>query len=565
LDRPTLRSYADHAAEIARRHAAAGDGVARHFPLAFPPGSRVLDVGAGGGRDLASLVAEGHPAYGVEPVEAMRAEALRAHPELDGRLVAGTLPDALTEAAALGGLFDGVLCSAVLQHLPRSALFDAVFSLRRLLRPGGRALVSVPTARGDLDAHGRDPLGRLFTLVAPGELELLFQRTGFRTLSRTVEEDSLARPGVRWAVFVFELAHDADAASPRPLDRIEAVLRQDRKVASYKLALMRALTDVATNRARIVRWCDDGRVAVPMDDVAELWIEYYWPLFASGTFLPQMNGEAEARAHKLGFARELEALIRRFSRAGGLAGFLSQRRGGTLGAADRRQLVALRQKLKNAIRSGPVYYAGRSTSGALFDYERGGWILVDEDLWQEISLMSHWVRDSLLVRWAELTARLAGGGDDPKEAVLRRARGVLLTPPIPERDTAHARQVFSALPERTCVWTGRPLGRDFDVDHVIPFALWHNSDLWNLLPASRSANNAKRDQLPARRLLLDRRPAIIDCWQALREGLPNRFELELSHLTGQPAVDYDAGFEALCEAVEVTAIQRSCPRWEGAA
>jgi hypothetical protein len=29
-----------------------------------------------------------------------------------------------------------------------------------------------------------------------------------------------------------------------------------------------------------------------------------------------------------------------------------------------------------------------------------------DELWWEISLMSHWVRDSLLVRWAELTARL---------------------------------------------------------------------------------------------------------------------------------------------------------------
>lgn len=560
MDRPTLDAYAAHAVEFVRRHAAAGNGVAEHFPLAFPAGSHVLDVGSGSGRDLAALVAAGHEARGVEPVAAMRAEAARLHPELDGRMVEGALPDGLPSAEALGGPFDGILCSAVLMHLDRSELFDATFRLRGLLRPGGRALVSVPIERRDVGEDGRDPLGRLFNGVAAGELELLFQRVGFRTISRSENDDTLGRKAVRWAVFVFERAHDADAASPRPLDRIEAVLRQDKKVASYKLALMRALTDVATSRPRVVRWRHDRRVAVPIGDVADLWIEYYWPLFASGTFLPQMNGEAEAGEHKLGFARPLETLVERFARTGGLAGFLSDLRGGVLAPDAEHTVKDLRAKLRNAIRSGPVHYAGRSTSGALFGYERG-WILVDEDLWQEIALMSHWVRDSLLVRWAELTARLAGSGGEPKEPVLRRALGVLLTPAFPERETLQARKVYASLPEPRCVWTGRTLGAGFDVDHVIPFALWHNNDLWNLLPASPAVNKQKRDRLPTRKLLAERRSAIVDCWQALHEGIPRRFEIELSHLTGRESLDIDAGFESLCEAVEVTAIQRSCERW----
>jgi len=57
------------------------------------------------------------------------------------------------------------------------------------------------------------------------------------------------------------------------------------------------------------------------------------------------------------------------------------------------------------------------------------------------------------------------------------------------------------------------------------------------------------------------RPAILDSWHALHEGIPRRFEVELAHLTGQASLDLDAGFESLCEAVEVTAIQRSCERW----
>ena len=217
MDQATLRAYAAHASEIARRHASARSaegGVPRYFARAFDPNDRILDIGAGAGFDLAFLVSEGHQAYGMEPVAEMRAEAVRAHPELSGLLFEGSLPDGLPDLAGLGGPFDGVVCAAVLQHLPRAALFDAVFSLRRLLRPGGRVLASIPTRRDDIDEEGRDPFGRYFSGVQAGELELLFQRAGFRTLDRWEEEDNLGLGGLQWATLLFELTDDGKAESP---------------------------------------------------------------------------------------------------------------------------------------------------------------------------------------------------------------------------------------------------------------------------------------------------------------------------------------------------------------
>jgi SAM-dependent methyltransferase len=217
MDQATFRAYAAHAGEIAQRHASSRRvvaGIAQYFAHAFDPGDRILDVGAGAGGDLAWLVSEGYQAYGMEPVAEMRAEAVRAHPELSGRLFEGSLPDDLPDLAGLGGPFDGAICAAVLQHLPSETLFDAVVSLRRLLRPGGRVLASIPTRRTDIDEEGRDPFGRLFSGVQAGELDLFFQRAGFRTLERWGEEDSLGRGGVvRWATLLFELADDGNAES----------------------------------------------------------------------------------------------------------------------------------------------------------------------------------------------------------------------------------------------------------------------------------------------------------------------------------------------------------------
>lgn len=573
MDQGTLKAYAAHAAEIARRHrdvSLAAGGIARHLTWAFKPEDRILDVGAGSGRDLAQLVAEGHVAYGLEPVREMRDQATSAYPALHGKVFEGSLPDALPDLASLGGPFDGVLCSAVLQHVPRGQLLDSVYAIRALLRPGGRALVSVPTRRADIGSDERDAYGRLFRLVSPGELALLFERVGFRAIERWEDLDSLGRTDTTWATFLFERLGEATAGAARPLDRLEAVLRRDQKVATYKFALLRALVDIAVNRAREVRWRADGTVAVSIDAIAEQWIVYYWPLFDSPSFLPQMNGEAALGTHKLSFTKQLDDLRALYTRSGGLPAFLADWHGGRLerrsgeAAGAVYQLIA---KLRTVIRTGPVFYAGRSTGGApTFGYDGiTREVLIDESLWREIALMGHWIRDSLLVRWAELSAQLA----DPsrkvasRDEVLKHALAVLLTPPNPTRDTDIARQVYGAVPrgELRCVWTGSQLADRFDVDHAIPFALWRSNDLWNLLPAHPSVNQHKRDRLPERALLCGRKRSIIDCWARLRDAYPVRFAAELRRLTGDVGDDFDAGFEALCEAVEITALQRSCQRW----
>jgi hypothetical protein len=329
---------------------------------------------------------------------------------------------------------------------------------------------------------------------------------------------------------------------------------------------------------------------VPVGAIADLWLEYYWQLFESPRFLPQAGGEAKAGVHKLAFAQQLDALRAHFAGTGGLPGLLSSWRQGSLDPAGTKLLHALQRKLKSTIRDQPVQYAGVSTSGALFGFERGH-VLVPGELWQEISLMSHWVRDSLLVRWADLVARFAAAAPSSgsarsgslvagsassgspasrsqagrgKGGVREHALGILLEPALDGRQTAHARQVYASLPEKHCAWSGRPLRQTFDVDHIIPFSLWHSNDLWNLVPAAKAVNNQKRDRLPTRRLLRDRRPIILDCWHQLDAQLHRRFEAELWHLTGDEGASYEAGFDALVEAVETTALQRGVERWAGA-
>ena len=153
VDPKTLAYYTENATEIARRYESVVSPVERYFALAFTPGARVLDVGCGSGRDAARLLDSGYDAYGIEPVEALRHAAIADHPELAGRIGEGGLPRA---GDAFGGEFDGILCSAVLMHVPDTDLLDAALAIRQLLKPGGRLLLSIPASRGDLLSGDRD-------------------------------------------------------------------------------------------------------------------------------------------------------------------------------------------------------------------------------------------------------------------------------------------------------------------------------------------------------------------------------------------------------------------------
>ncbi len=202
MDPRTVEHYDDYAEHYFDRYQRSGSRVARYLRLAFPPGSEVLDIGAGSGRDMGLLVQEQCITYGVEPSARLRELAAAHLPDLAGRIYSGALPDLSRQ---IDRRFDGILCAAVLQHVPEEQLFDAVVDIRNLLKPGGRLLLSFPKDRPGLDASGRDEKGRLYTKLNPGSLELLFERLGFLRIGKWEDEDSMGRAGFTWTTILLTL------------------------------------------------------------------------------------------------------------------------------------------------------------------------------------------------------------------------------------------------------------------------------------------------------------------------------------------------------------------------
>jgi SAM-dependent methyltransferase len=532
----------------------------RYFAAAFPNGGRVLDVGCGSGRDLARLLALGYDGYGVEPSSTLRECAVAAHPELSGRIAEGSLPEI---GQPFSGQFDAILCSAVLMHVPSTELLDAVLSLRSLLVDRGRLLLSLPASRGEQLIDNRDVSGRLFSPYAPAEISLLFERFGFRPVGQWVSDDSLSRQGTSWYTLLFELQGQG---SQRPIDQIETILNRDRKEATYKLALIRALAEIATQEARCVSWLPRHEVGVPIDRIAERWLLYYWPLMAHGHAVPQSKAEG-AEGKPLKFRESLTTLIQTFQGQGQHGGLTTWHLARSSGRLDKGALSLLQRVLRDisyAIRTGPVQYSGGALeTGPVFTYDASTRrVVMSADLWREFSLLGHWIRDAVIVRWAELTGRFAYRQGISSADVLP----LLLAQPEAERATMPARQVFESAGWKECAWSGKRLASGFAVDHVIPFSLWGNNDLWNLVPADHKVNLNKSDKLPAKELLWARRPAIVHCWEVLRERMPRPFDQQAEHLMGERLGGLgrwqETLFARLSDAIEMTAVQRGVERWQ---
>lgn len=561
---PATQTFYEQNAEILLREAR--QLLHEPFPLierAFPAGCSVLDVGCGVGTDVLRLLRAGYDAQGAEPVRGLVDAGLRLAVELgldaSARLHVSALPElpGIADAA-----FDALHCAAVLMHLPPEMLFDAVYGLRRVLKPGGILLVSIPAQRADVDpSTRRDPRGRLFTELRPAELCLLLERAGFEGLWQETTPDRLRRKGITWTSLCLRLPREG---AERPLHQVEGILNRDKKDATYKLALFRALADLAQTQTHVAEFRSDERVGIPTWDLALKWLYYYWPLLEPGPFIAQKNGEMPDCAKPTVVRTCLQPLVKAYQGRGGLTAFHADRMAEKLTPELRVLFSSAMKSLQHTIWNMPARYAGGGEDFSVFQYDRSRkMVLMQAALWRELCLTGSWIRDATLLRWAELCAGFSKGRLRPSEVVDR-----LLILPAPERRVQEAREVFLQLPERFCVWTNEALPRNFDVDHAIPFSLWRNNDLWNLFPSSAGVNNQKRDKIPTWNLVHHQQETIIHFWRILHEVHPIRFAREAQTLLGRDPFR-DGNWEALlfarfAESMESTAIQRGSTRWEPA-
>ena len=174
-----------------------------HLMPAAP--SRILDIGAGSGRDAADFAALGHTVLAVEPTPVLLAGAIARHAHPAIAWLDDGLPD-LTTVRARGETFDLILLSAVWMHLDAVQRRRAMPNVAALLAEDGMLILSL--------RHGPVPPGRRMFEVSAAETIDLARAEGLRP--RLQEERGSIQAanrlaGVTWTLLAFDKVKSSTA------------------------------------------------------------------------------------------------------------------------------------------------------------------------------------------------------------------------------------------------------------------------------------------------------------------------------------------------------------------
>jgi len=189
-------NYAEEARELLKRYESISFADTHRTVMHLIPKEpcRVLDIGAGTGRDAAGFAAMGHRVVAAEPTEEMRCGAMALHPSPLIEWLDDSLPD-LASLRARGEQFDVVMLTAVWMHLDEQQRRRAIGNVAALVGGGG---VMIMTLR-----HGPVPPGRRMFEVSAEETISLAEPLGLCCVLNRPAESSLRQPGVSWTRLAF--------------------------------------------------------------------------------------------------------------------------------------------------------------------------------------------------------------------------------------------------------------------------------------------------------------------------------------------------------------------------
>ena len=268
--------------------------------------------------------------------------------------------------------------------------------------------------------------------------------------------------------------------------------------------------------------------------------------------------ENEEAAKQISFRRTFRKITDYYAGNGKFSEFYKDYTKGSIPAPVVPAFRTLVREIRNTITQYPMKHLGYSATNqhySVFDFNReftlpSGKFPVERDyLIQHMGtyslsreydtifeILGSFIsgEDAVLFQWAEFT-KAASNGNISLATSLEHLR----TFPVTDRDKEPAGSFYRDLQRKQkiihCVWSGRPI-RDkeaLEIDHLLPFSVLRNNDLWNLLPATKQVNRDKLDKIPLPEFIEERKSAIKLYWDLLREKYPQQFDRELAiSLTG---------------------------------
>jgi hypothetical protein len=322
---------------------------------------------------------------------------------------------------------------------------------------------------------------------------------------------------------------------------ISKIIERDSKTTTYKFALLRGIIDIIQDNSPYISFLEN-RVHIPTGLLIEKWLIYYYPILQSQMSIPQINGETN-----LAFRNQLSKLIFDYEARGGFSAFYNDLKNKGIPEDLQSDFFELAKKLRDTITKMPMKYIGRSITNdfySIFNYEnqiiRGkstidietlikefGTFSIPFEYFEAFKILGSFIngQDSILFKWAEFSVNASDNNLSIHEVL-----NEVLKSPITFRDIKESKKLYKEILQKEgnvyCVWTGRKIV-SYDIDHLIPFSVWKNNDLWNLLPSESKINNQKRDKIPTPEIIDRQKNLILEYWGIIFESQSKRFQKEI--------------------------------------
>jgi len=533
-----LQFYNDNAIELAQQYLSKSfDEVHENWSQFLPSiiensNARILDLGAGSGRDakhFAELAAKIHNSanniqiLAAEPATELYIVGQKTTQGLSVKWLEDSLP-ALSNVTKQEVSFDLILLSAVWMHIPPSDRARSIRKLANLLKPGGKLVISLRHGQTDEECKQRK-----MHHVCADELKQLATDVGlFTKLETSKEEDKLGRNHVSWQTVVLQMPDDGTGAFPF----IRHVAINDGKSATHKLALLRVLLRIADGHPGAVLRRESSpfgdRVILPVGLVALYWCHQYKDLIDTHQLYQTPN-----KSPNMGFMKPdgWHKLTHRTAS--------DYRIGNLFTGDDAKALCKTISAAVSNIKTMPCRFitlpnsdetvfevASKSVKAKdsifldLKTLEQWGEFSLPESTWLAFNRYACWIEPVLVSEWVKTMATYSGNAEyssPEKQFHLYQALNWLEA----KRTTVEVRNRFEQIKKHQpnselmqCVWSAKPLKKNYDIDHSMPFARWPNNDLWNLLPTDSKVNNQKSDRLPTEHKLKTAKERIQHWWQA---------------------------------------------------
>lgn len=347
---------------------------------------------------------------------------------------------------------------------------------------------------------------------------------------------------------------------------ISKIIERDSKTSTYKFALLRGVIDIIQDNSPYISF-NENRVEIPTGLLIEKWLIYYYPILESTIRLPQIYGNIN-----LAFEKQFIELINKYSENNGLSTFYNDLKVKSLPVEIQFMFFNLVKTLRKTITTMPMKHIGQSINNELYSIfkynntrvvrpksidlefiiKEFGTFSFPLEYYEAFKILGSFIngQDSILFKWAEFSVNASGNN-----LSVHKVLNEVLKSPITVRDIKESKKLYKDILQKQgnvyCVWTGRKIS-NYDIDHLIPFSVWKNNDLWNLLPSDSKINNQKRDKIPTPEVIERQKNLIIDYWGIIYEHQSKRFQKEI-----QVALLGNHSFESW-KISSISQLQKSC-------